>query len=642
MRELLEESIQNERIRKSNRLFAEKSLELGFIGEDGEQHQNDWNFGFREQIWAVTCLLASGDDAAVKRANLLLRTMQGHDTTCVFSCSAISRIVSACADKVEPDNFEFLKAYVKLHRDEMLDEKMGFVGVNDNFPCMNLCGALLYYKLFGDNELLDVASRRAHQLKGLLTARGTVSEFASPTYTAFQINALANAVNRLDDCELRELLLDCEERLWFDVMSRYCAAASTMAGPFSRTSHIDSEAHTHTIRPLYYAVLGDEMNIRPQDTYFTLPEGQLPESDANFPIYVGIAASYIQNAVYHVPKYCLDIAKSRRLPAVFKTTYEVSSSNDVGHFSQYYDPMQTDDTYEYQAGSGYTTPYITDTDSLGTATREFHNGVQTDAFHCIYRTELGSHSEQYLKSIYTRYLVNDTPPDTSGGLVMDRGRKLAISDSSSALVLYKPKTTETENVTGLKLSLLMYAGYSLPEEIFIGNEKIDVASLRTSPIHISKTAPIFIRDGQIYICVTPLISEQYLPSGEIELELYHRYLMLSFVNYRGEPRNFSKNGIQLIGNGFGFEIEPASGYADFGEFRRCFAEPVVIDEYISNEHSRYTSMRRVYYRNTKSSLEIQYSPVSEGIKHLLINGKPEAFDRIESSDFDTKLLPFIK
>ena len=66
------------------------------------------------------------------------------------------------------------------------------------------------------------------------------------------------------------------------------------------------------------------------------------------------------------------------------------------------------------------------------------------------------------------------------------------------------------------------------------------------------------------------------------------------------------------------------------------------DIFQSSVHSRQTFIRKKpRYAREGCILECEYSPVSEGIKHMSVNGKPIEQPKLKITGFDTSQLPFM-
>ena len=91
--------------------------------------------------------------------------------------------------------------------------------------------------------------------------------------------------------------------------------------------------------------------------------------------------------------------------------------------------------YEYPAGNGRISTYMTEDYALGVASHEFHNGIQTDAFHLLYRRRIPALQQRDIGTVYARYLVNEKQPSHQMVILEDDGRKLGIQHKNTAMML---------------------------------------------------------------------------------------------------------------------------------------------------------------------------------------------------------------
>lgn len=64
------------------------------------------------------------------------------------------------------------------------------------------------------------------------------------------------------------------------------------------------------------------------------------------------------------------------------------------------------------------------------------------------------------------------------------------------------------------------------------------------------------------------------------------------------------------------------------------------DTITANIHTRWTGLRRTKYERKGLKIECEYSPVSEGIKHISINGNIPERPRLKITGMDISKLHF--
>lgn len=633
-------SEQENRIEYICDLFCKCSRE--YINENGEWLIKQPHI--RERLWAVHSLIENGNESDIKRAQKIMETFDV-DSFGPFECLSAVELFLDHKEVLSEKTTDFLNRVIHNSRSHLLDSEMDFCGVNDNFPFMGIGVLAGLYKLYREDVIYNKLVERIVQIEEILTRRGTVTEYSSPTYAAFQVRSVALACEYMKDMKIGDLetrLLNIEHRLWFDVFSRYFPASCNLAGPYTRTSTIDSMGHTNTARGMFYAILGDTMQCSIIDTSFVLHQ-DVPEEvcSGNWPWYIQIVLSEMINAIYHCPEYIVNLMKNRQYPYWFQTTSDFANNNDVGHEIH----SVTLDTYlntpleklcDYPCEQSVASIYMTEKYSLGVATREFHNGVQTDLFHLTYVKPGDENINTRIKTLYSRYVTNDAHPDVKEGLLKDGGRKIGLQSKNSALVLYRPKFLNTNGIYKAGLSLCLHTSWNMVEEIWLGETKVTAYNEK-----ISNIEPIFIKDGDIYVCITPVINSSKVCEYAIDVQKYGGFVTINLYNYVGQKRNFSEKEMMLLGNGFGIEVRDRQDFGSFEKFRKEYSTPTVSDTYIYNEHTRNTYMREISYQNNGDCFEIEYSPVTEGIKYATINGREQIVDRIIIDGFDCGVLPFM-
>ena len=71
---------------------------------------------------------------------------------------------------------------------------------------------------------------------------------------------------------------------------------------------------------------------------------------------------------------------------------------------------------------------------MGTATRDWHNGVQSDGFTVLYADRDHATDQKQIGTVFANYTLNGSSP-----LDGDLGRKVAFQHNTTAIVLYHPK-----------------------------------------------------------------------------------------------------------------------------------------------------------------------------------------------------------
>lgn len=595
-------------------------------------NRKDFNPGLRERFWFAAAFLETQRQDATITANAIIKNSK--PARCEFAPMGAVQLLAKYKNGLEDESVWMLENYIKESASHFLSDSMDFVGVNDNFPSMAAFTSLIGGKMINRPDSYERGIIRLGQLKDMLVRRGVATEYNSPTYSSIQICAMAEIANLADDDEVRELALNCEERLWVDMLGHYHHGISQVAGPYSRAYTVDSTGHTHQSRFILYALLGDKMKVNPLNTLFETSEGSQGEVIHGWPEFMQVSTAWLMNVDYHCPEYLIELGLNKKYPYLFKASTEFSSSTDASPFEEKRDPYTEAEVYEYPAGTGSIITYMTEDYALGVASNEFHRGVQTDSFHILYR-KAAVESQSDIGTVYSRYIINEEEPSVTSSMLDDKGRKIGIQHKNSAMMLYKPVASFKDRVRSLKLSLIIPAIYGPVDELWLGKEK-----LAGSCGESIEPCPVYVRAGNTYMYFHPLLLTDYGRKAAVKVNSLKDFIMISFYNYEGEEKDFARRGFLLTGNGFVTEVRNAAEAGSFENFRKMMDRVSISDELFNCMHTRQTYLRRTAYQREGLSIKCEYSPVSEGIKYITVNGKAVSCPKLEVTGFDTGRLPF--
>lgn len=600
--------------------------------------------GLRERLWFAQAFLADGDERAVRVANRIIATSPYR--FCHFSPMIALQLLVKHDTLLETDARAALTGYLEWVLDEFLGGDVDFVGVNDNFPCMSIYTALVGGKLFARPDLYETGVKRLSQFKALLTRRGVDTEYTSPTYTPIHAYALAEIANTVDDPVLRDLALQCEERIWVDLLGHYHPPTSQIAGPYSRAYTVDSTGRTHQARYVLYALLGERLTMHPLNTLFAAGYGDDPRNLVHGGLwFMLVSVAWLVNTEFHCPVELVDaLVTNKTYPANFKATMEYGPSSDAPADTT---PGAFSDLGEYAAGHGSISTFMTEDYALGIATGEFHAGTQTDAFHLLYRRRIPAARQADINTVYARYLINGKRPgqtnaypafstESGESLLWDEGRKLGLHHERTAMMLYKPKRFGRKNVERLELAVIVPAQFGPPEEIWLGERQLagqDGSS--------AAPCPVFLKDGPVYLAFHPLLLTDHGREVAVQVRLVNGYLLLSFLNYQGPARDFAVDDFLLTGNGFVVEVASEREVGSFAAFRAAMGQVHTHDELFTCVHYRWAQLRRTAYKRGDLRLACEYSPVTEGIKYQAVNGRVPETPLLEVTGLDRTRLPFL-
>ncbi|RAV13343.1 hypothetical protein [Paenibacillus contaminans] len=629
-------------IERQRQIYAKlAAYSLDYFDEAGRWIGAEAPPRLRERLWYAISYVSGGNAEAIKTANRIIAASAF--AACHFTPMAALQLLVKYKRYLDDQAIGALEAYLLDVLDSFRHTDLEFRGANDNFPtmgCYTLLAAGIYFSRPDDSAL---AVRRMHDLKDMLTRRGFMSEFNSPTYSPIQVYCMAEIAELVEEPTIRMLALQIEERLWADVWSHYHPSTYQTAGPYSRVYEVDSTAHTHQSRFILYALLGDKMAINPMNTLFSSKYGKTDELVHNNLPFMQVSVGWLLNTTFHCPDYLVEHGLHKTYPYRVQGTYELASSTD---HPQPADPAVSDNIVELPAGSGSNSTYMTADYALGVIAREFRTGVFTDSFHLLYRRKEHVATQADVATVYANYIVNDKRPSEMNqyvGLnwlnwvdsILDEGRKIGMQHDRTAMLLYKPKLCLSEQVTSLKLTLLFPARYGFVEEVWLGERNL--SGLEGGSV---EPCPVFVKDGPVYMAFFPLLFGNHGRDKAVKVERINDYLAVSFYNYEGEARDFAKRGFLLTGNGFVAEVRSEAEVGSFDNFRHMFQDGKIVDEWAYG--NAITSMRRTVYERDGLKMECIWSPLTEGVKMAAINGKIPKEPLLAITGLDTARLPFLE
>jgi hypothetical protein len=120
----------------------------------------------------------------------------------------------------------------------------------------------------------------------------------------------------------------------------------------------------------------------------------------------------------------------------------------------------------------------------------------------------------------------------------------------------------------------------------------------------------------LYAAFRPLLLTNHGRRAAVTVRRNNGYLSISFYNYEGPPRRFTRKELLSTLNGFVAEIGSKAEYGSFDRLRARIQEGLV-DDVVAAEQ-RITSYTRPGVR-----LDLCHSLYFGGIKYALIDGKAQ-------------------
>ncbi|MBO5925785.1 MAG: hypothetical protein J6Q52_05980 [Clostridia bacterium] len=538
---------------------------------------------------------------------------------------------------------DYFERFIVWSMDKNIDPHWDFVGVNDNTPAMIMALCILAGEYFGREDWIDVGLYRLAQFEQMIEDRDFISEFTSPTYSAITTLAMAQLYNFSKIESVKARALKCEHALWRQLLKVWHRGTAKLAGPYSRAYHIDSMGHTSQDRMLMYQVMGEDMTVHALNTTFR--EGgfeglQLHGANGKVWWFMEFENGNVSSAIYHCPREYIEEAMSVEYPVFVKGKAQISASADNYLIKDYNSGMEgqgrtrrleelksQDDLHEYPAGVSEIYSYMSDYYTLGTCTKEFHNGIQTDSLFMLIADSNPISCQEEMTTLYTRYTINDKARSLT--LKSDMGRKVAYSYLNDGIVLYTPKTgLQNMNVGSTNKRDEFVEVSSLKCQVLIDDRFHNIKGLEANgkPLsigdEIDSDTPIYVRFDKVYLAIYPVVKGR-----KVRIEKEDTMISISLIDYEGDAREFARKELKLVGSGFVVRARSIDEIESYEAFKAMCDTYEVEDVMYANLHTRFAVERKTRFVSEGISLESCYSPISEGIRYTRANGKLLSADK---------------
>ncbi|MCC6581045.1 MAG: hypothetical protein IT440_11445 [Phycisphaeraceae bacterium] len=575
---------------------------------------------------AMAYLHGNPDDVAM--GNRILD--QARLSSCDFSTTCLIKTVLSVGPRLTAKTRKKLRNHIAGQLTEIRKQHNSFVGCNDNFPAMATFIFSVGGELLNNRQAMQDGLDNLHSLADQLGRRGFMGEYNSPTYSGVTLHALSETASRVKHPQARRLAKELTHRVWLDVASHWHPGISFHAGPFSRAYHANSTAWDGLTSTVMWLALGDDIICGPLDRVFgpnaadslETRSGNLPFAQAVFTGYAG--------TTYRIPDAIGELALRKRYP------FRVTGTTECGTFHDGDFKLQANGAYvhipgrsvDYGADASTTTTFMQPDYALGTVTKTFLGGGQCDACFAIWRRRHRVKQWSDVRSLFTRYLINDARPenDDNRGLLMHRGLTFTVQDDARALVLMHPAGTQRQQVHTLRLALVMQERTSPVDEIWFGDRRL--------PGHDGESATpdwVILRDGPVLVALYPLAPTDTGRKVLMRSGQENGYRVISFYNRQAdEPRDYGIEESQVIQNGFVCEISTVRREGSARAFLRKLRQAEMVD-------STILESRRVAYRRGGREMLLWIDPARQSIKAAAVNnravgGEPLKIDGVNLRD----------
>ena len=559
----------------------------------------------RETLWLCFGLL-DGDASDVALANLLLADLEQiphHPTRSqeeesatfdIFTTNHTVQMLVLHAAKLAPGVRRKLEGWAREAQGDYPGDRQSdyqFHGANDNMPAKATMGLILGGEYFGDADAVEHGLWNLRQLRDLLTRRGLLSEYTSPTYTPLSIINLTEVAEHARHPEALELAARCVERIWADALGHYHAPTGMMAGPYARAYAADSTGHLNAMGILLWGVFGDEVFPHPIEELRRARVRLLHHHSV--PSQVSLLAWLTSVAV--APPALIEWMRQRKYP------FHLCASAERGGDG---------------AGEVLTTLYQEAEFAIGTAEGEIWTMLQSEAFFLQYAIRQPVEGVEDRRTVYARYLINDQKPLDEEGLLKPHGCVHTVQSGRTVLALARPVLElEGQPISALKFSVILPTHFGP-----VGRVEL-------------RDGHVFIQDGPVLLALRPLNATDWGRQDAVRLEPVEHYQVISFYNYEGELRAFTGKELGRTLNGF-VAVVGLAREESYEEFCRRIAAAELLDY-------SHLGMRTTRYRVGDLTLGLSYAVEADRVRYATINGHPAERPIWKADGLPAERLPFL-
>lgn len=589
--------------------------------EDGKWSSSEIAPDLRKAFWLCFGLFANESPASHALANAILEsaTFVHHSRTRtpeeaassfdIFITNHAVQMLVVHGSKLKKSVTAKLEGWARFALKSYPGDRQAdyqFHGANDNMPAKATLGLILGGEYFGDDEAVAHGLWNLRQLRELLTRRGLISEYTSPTYSALTLVNLTEIMLHARHPEAARLAELCVERIWADVLGHFHPPTRTMAGPYSRAYELDSTAHFSTSACLLWLALGEKGASFDPIEELRRDTVRIVHHHSDRTTQIGVLAWLISCPIYPPAKLCqwLD-----------SRTYPFHLSADSERIAR-------------EASEVHTTLYAEENFALGTSFGETWTAGQSEAFFLQYVRDFdpkqsGADITQ-VRTAYARYLIDDQQPQSTSSMLKPHSLVHTIHKGRSALVLARPQPSLAADAhRSLRFSIVIPTHFG---EV----EHIEVKSTLSGPW-------VFVSDGTVHLAFLGLNSTQWSDDATQTATIEHAddgdYLVISFPNYSGPERRFAEDEIIRTLNGF-VAIIGVVAEESFSTFKKRALASRILNYYAFDQ-------RTITWELDDTRLSACYAPGVNAFRFLTIDGQPVPRPRWAADGLPESELPFL-
>ncbi len=577
----------------------------------------------RERLWICFGLLL-GSDGDISLANAILANTgfqhhvavraeeEANHPFDIFVSNHALQLLLLHGDKLVMPVRQKLERWAR----EVLNDYPGdrqadyqFHGYNDNMPAKACFGMILGGEHFGDDAAARHGLWSLGQLRDMLTRRGMISEFNSPTYTPLTIINLSEISQLAKHPEARLRAAQCVERIWADVLGHFHPPTGMVAGPYSRAYTTDSVGHLSSTNFMLWLTFGHGIWPNPLEEVSREPPRVVLHHAGDL-YFVVAQYCWLASIEHSPPPQLVQWMTRRSYPFSLIATAE-RGEGLAG---------------EWDAGEILATTYQEADFAMGTSEGDW--GAQAEELFIQYNLRSAAQGVDDVRTGYVRFLINNDAP----GTLASNHNGLFTGEADHLQDMGRYHTVQCGRVTLLTVSPLLK---------LVGQPLTKMGCAFILPEHLSQVEHIeysqghaWIRDGSIYLAVRPLGATDMGRGDSVRIECVNRYRQLWFANYEGPPRAFSE--AELIDTVNGFVVVVGSRRdGSFDDFHRFVSDGQLLD------YTAFNS-RTVRYRLHDCELGISYGKRSGQVRFATINGRPVPRPVWQATGLPPEEVPFLR
>lgn len=487
-------------------------------------------------------------------------------------------------------------------------------GYNDNMPSHAACGLILGGESLDDSQAVEDGVYRLELFAEHLSRRGLASEYSSGNYLPLTIAHIARIVEHAKDPKISELARKIEEHLWADVVLHHHIPSGRNAAAQSRAYTWNSVGHADSMSCALWIAAGFPIAWNPFDALLQPRAGQVVHFGGDpWKTMSDVSTVLVK---FHLPEYLLAALESRTYP------YQVVGTTEAGGEN---------------GGEIVTTSWQTPDYTLSSSSGGYLDESSDEMFNTTFNRVKNPADFTGTGTLYSRMLLNDAVPGEATGVPGGenshcRNRSLRRGVQRENLLLHVSRAhaiKDVESISLMRTAVILPAHFGGAEECWLGAQRVNNFTAQSE-----NAAPVFLNMGRAYLALYPLALTNYGRKALIRIEQVNCYQMISYINYEGKARDFTRREMQETFNGFVCEISGPEEAGSFEQFREKWTLGCVEDWW-------FFGNRRTRWTHNGHELAINWLTERNVLRSRTVDGRIPESPQLAATGFNTGLLPFI-